>query len=71
MSGGLGKVLYLLVLAGLAVGVVLGLRKKSVAAIGVLTTPFVFALVPVRVDARDAVGRERALLLLVHAVPAP
>ena len=27
-------------------GVVLGLQKKSVAAIGVLTTPFVFALVP-------------------------
>jgi Dolichyl-phosphate-mannose-protein mannosyltransferase len=46
VSGGLGKVLYLLVLVGLAVGVVLGLRKKSVAAIGVLTTPFVFALVP-------------------------
>lgn len=46
VSGGLGKLLYALVLAGLAVGVVLGLRKKSVAAIGVLTTPFVFALVP-------------------------
>jgi hypothetical protein len=46
VSGGLGHVLYALVLAALAVGVVLGLRKKSVAAIGVLTTPFVFALVP-------------------------
>jgi hypothetical protein len=39
-------VLYVLLLAALAAGVVLGLRKKSVAAIGVLTTPFVFALVP-------------------------
>lgn len=46
VSGGLGKVLYLLLLAGLALGVVLGLQKKSVAALGVLTTPFVFALVP-------------------------
>ena len=46
VSGGLGKVLYVLVLVALAVGVVLGLQKKSVAAIGVLTTPFVFALVP-------------------------
>jgi hypothetical protein len=46
VSGGLGKVLYALLLVGLAIGVVLGLRKKSVAAIGVLTTPFVFALVP-------------------------
>jgi len=46
VSGGVGRVLYALLLAALVAGVVLGLRKHSVAAIGVLTTPFVFALVP-------------------------
>jgi len=46
VSGGLGHVLYALVLAGLAVAWCSVSGRKSVAAIGVLTTPFVFALVP-------------------------
>ena len=40
------EIVLRLVVAALAVGVVVGVRAKSIAAIGVLTTPFVFALVP-------------------------
>jgi hypothetical protein len=43
---GFGKVVYALLLVALAVAVVIGLRRKSIGAIGTLTTPFVFALVP-------------------------
>jgi hypothetical protein len=46
IGSGFGKFVYLVLLVALAAGVVLGLRRKSVGAIGVLTTPFVFALVP-------------------------
>jgi Dolichyl-phosphate-mannose-protein mannosyltransferase len=46
MFGGFGRLVYVLVLVVLAVAVVLGLREKSIGAIGTLTTPFVFALVP-------------------------
>lgn len=45
-AGNVGMWIYPLVLAALALAVVLGLRKQSVAAVAVLTSPFVFALVP-------------------------
>ncbi len=44
--GSAGWVLYLGVLAALGLGVWRGLRARSPAAIGLLTCPFVFALVP-------------------------
>jgi 4-amino-4-deoxy-L-arabinose transferase-like glycosyltransferase len=56
----LGMWLYPLVLAALVCAVVLGLRKKSVAALGVVTMPFVFALVPfASTPERDWVGNAR------------
>jgi hypothetical protein len=52
--------LYVLALALLAFSVVLGLRKRSIAAIGLVACPFIFALNPVGSNlANDLIGNGR------------
>jgi Dolichyl-phosphate-mannose-protein mannosyltransferase len=58
--GSLGIVLYVGVLALLALSVFLGLRAKSIAAIGLLACPFLFALNPVASTLdKDFIGNGR------------
>ena len=60
--GDAGYFLYAVVLVFLALAVALGLRAKSIAAVGLLTCPFVFALVPFASNLQnDWVGNARYL----------